>query len=65
VRPTISILISCPERRSRTGTDRILGLDAIGKLRVGIDDVRSMVTDLSDSAAEIRRASLGARLAAE
>jgi len=39
--------------------------EAIGRLGAGIEDIRSLVTDLSDSAAEIRRAPLGARLAAE
>jgi methyl-accepting chemotaxis protein len=39
--------------------------EAVTKLRVGIDDIRSMVTDLSESAAEIRQAALSGRVAAE
>jgi phage-related tail protein len=44
--------------------DNHLG-EAIGKLRVGIDDIRSMVTDLSESAGEIRQAAVATRVAAE
>jgi chromosome segregation ATPase len=39
--------------------------EAIGKLRMGIEDIRSMVTDLSESATEIRQAAMDARVAAE
>ena len=67
---TIKGLVDGSVQLSNRFSEVVAGMDnhlseAIGKLRMGIDDVRSMVTDLSDSAAEIRRAALGARLAAE
>jgi methyl-accepting chemotaxis protein len=39
--------------------------EAIGNLQMGIEAIRSMVTDVSESAAEIRQAAMDARVAAE
>ena len=67
---TIKGLVDGSVELSRRFSEVVVDMDnhlskAIATLRMGIGDIQSMVTDLSASAADISRAALGARMAAE